>query len=81
MIVTGREGKACDSAGFPVNRIAASMTATHNSLPMRSFPVFPRSRVRSGAVQPNHFRTDAAISSRVVTQTSSRLCIERAMVS
>src|SRR3954454_8656769 len=48
MIVTGREGKACDSAGSPVNRIAASMTATHNSLPMRSFPVFPRSHVRSG---------------------------------
>src|SRR4051812_9462483 len=40
MIVTGREGKACDSAGFPVSRIAASAAATHNSLPMRSFPVF-----------------------------------------
>src|SRR3954447_20544907 len=48
MIVMGREGKPCDSAGSPVNRIAASMTATLNRLPMRSFPVFPRSRVRSG---------------------------------
>src|SRR6185503_17396262 len=48
MIVTGRDGKACDSAGPPVNTIAASAAATHNSLPMRSFPVFPRSRLRCG---------------------------------